>query len=192
MPQQPTGNRWRDPDTGEIANPRNIDLTVYRGKDAKRLKYGPALQDPPEEEAAPPADPLARAAQIEANALARAEAKRSGTAIAPASPPTGAPDVEAPAEDAEELPIVGKGALGPLLHTPAAQEASTPQGPAFDDDYHKVVDRIREHGPRAQRGDAPATAAMNRIAEEEYSRESGPRTPVVKRLAAYGFGRPGG
>jgi hypothetical protein len=41
MPE-PTGNRWRDPDTGKIANPRNIQADTFKGTNRPN-RYGPSV-----------------------------------------------------------------------------------------------------------------------------------------------------
>jgi len=173
MPTEPTGNRWMDPDNpGKIANPGNVDLATFAGKDARALKFGPALQDNEPEAPAPVKDPeavkqraLAKAAQVNPAAarVLDGDAKKLGRAF----------QEELPTPEPTPLP------------TPGVQ-------PGFAAEHRELVAIITEHGPKARKGDPQATATLNRIAEDEYSREDGGRTPIVKRLAAYGIKRPEG
>lgn len=54
-------------------------------------------------------------------------------------------------------------------------------------DIQATIDAVRELGPKAQQGDAAATAELTALAETELARPDGGRPPVTKRLAAYGF-----
>jgi len=192
MPE-PTGNRWRDPDTGEIANKRNVQLDTFKGSDAASIKHGPALTDPamqgPDREP-PTEDPLARAERIKAEALERAGAAAAVTNPVAAAADPAAPHTDpAPVEVDPDLPEV-RPVLGTALREPQPQAPVTPPNvPTITEDYEVVVAKITEFGPRARAGDSEAASKMNQIAQDEYERES-PRVPIVKRLSSYGFGRP--
>lgn len=184
-----TGNRWRDPDkvynpdgsrkpreewdkTETLANPDNIDLNTFKGKDAAKRKYGPAVTDP-----SPDA--------VAGEALTPAE--RAAAAIAAA---------HAPAISTDSLPAIPAGKINPKLGE-RPLEAGVPAvapplavRPPLADDIPDLKDRIRELGRAAQDGEAAATAQLTKIAEAEYGREGGPRTPIQKLLNAYGIGRP--
>ena len=158
----PTGNRWRDPKTGKIANPRNIDLGVYKGKDAAKLKYGPAVGAPGND----PESPRVRGHRVK-----------------------GGPS-EVTEEPLEEVkPVLGTAFRERLEQE--EPEPPAPSVPATEDAeaYEALIQQVREYGRRAQQGDAEATAELNKLAETEYARES-PRMPIVKRLAAFGIKRP--
>lgn len=97
----------------------------------------------------------------------------------------------------DQLPEVERPKLstqfqGEELRDPEPETLPQPSGPAFEqyEDYDRVLGTLKEMGKRAQEGDSAATAELNRIAEYEYGRSDGGRTPIKKRLAAYGVGRP--
>ena len=52
-----------------------------------------------------------------------------------------------------------------------------------------LVEQVRALGKKAQNGDLPARAELEKIALEEYGRET-PRQPITRRLSAYGIKKP--
>lgn len=184
---EPTGNRWNDPDTiwdekgklrppqeRKIANPRNLMLDTYQGKDAAKLKYGPAVLNNPDDEV----EEIDKAAVSAAAGQVGAQAALEGVKT-------------------EELTEV-RPSLGTAfqqkepLQEPPAPDLPAADGPPFDDDYEVVRADIKKLGGKAKQGDPAATSELNKIAETEYDREDGGRLPIKRLLASYGVGRPQG
>lgn len=193
-----TGNRWRDPDkvynpdgslkpreewdkAETLANEANVDLNVYKGKDAGRKRYGPAVTangTPPEP--APEAE-----GGVATEAMSHND--RMAAAIAASQK---APLVT------DDLPEIPAGKLNPHLGRetlPAGVSTAAPGlavSPPAIDDLKEVMDTLRRVGPLAQSGDAAAVAEVEKIGQAEYSRDGGARTPVSKRLNALGIKKP--
>ncbi len=148
----PTGNRWRDPDTGEIANPHNVDLSVFRGAGASKLKLGPAV-------------------------FANGPDPAPEVALSPV------PEVHVDPHPTQGAlpPELGRPKLGPAL----ANADAPPRAP--DEDQERLVVEIKMLG--RETGDT-AKSRLAEIAQAEYARPEGPRTPVTARLSRLGYGRP--
>lgn len=181
---------WDNPST--LANPDNVLLESYRGKDAMTRKYGPAVLGTPEEQAAARAAAAAPVPEGEPLTHEDVIAPRPGSrrareleAIAAAA--------QAPAS-ADDLPVLNTRAINPdfgkEMPAPPPVVAPNPTGQGFERDHEQVIETIKQLGPKAQHGDAAATAELTVLAEREWARPSGPRTPIMKRLAAFGIKRP--
>jgi hypothetical protein len=180
---EPTGNRWRDPDKvynedgsvkpreewdnpSTLANPGNIQMDTQAPSDVGKRKYGPAVTDEvPDEHGTDKAQ-----ASIAAAHVGTEKAKEMME---------------------EELPEVTP-VLGTTFREDPPPPPPTVQGPAFEEGYNELIGRIQTLGRKANSGDSDATAELNALAEQEYSREDGGRRSIKARLNSYGVGRPDG
>jgi len=166
---EPTGNRWVNQDTGEIANKDNIqtDLPGNPGK----VKYGPSVTgqgDAPVAVTAPVVIP------------------QPGDALAwPAGEPMGSlvtPDATT------ELPEIEGRKLGPAV----LDQGATAQNAEIEQLKLDVRNLRRAStdtkGTRETR--AAADAELGQIAMREYGRPDGGRGPIKRALSAAGFGNP--
>lgn len=209
----PTGNRWNDPDKmydkdgkrldrkdwppeeERIANVRNVDVSKFRGKGHSKMVLGPAT-----EQHAPSPDVDEDKAFIAAEI---AEGKDLATAVAELRrgerglddpnpnpvefPPDPTPNAEL---ELETPPMAADGPEGRHVN-PAAFETKTGSAMTGGDDSNELIEHVRALGKKAQNGDLPARAELEKIAITEYGREE-PRMPITRRLSAYGIKKPGG
>lgn len=170
MPQEPTGNVWRDPrdfdlplGQGREANPQNVSVT----EGAAVKKYGPAVGPTPKELAqtakeAAKADRVAVAAVVADSARPADAVDRPGTATGFIKEVGQAPAVAARVDDGTEATTLEIRRLHKLAESnPNKTEAAT------------------------------ATRALKAIAQAEYQRAEGARPKVAALLRAYGV-RKGG
>lgn len=174
----PTGNRWVNQDTGEIANPDNIqtDLPGH----SKKVKYGPLVTGEGEEPtpAAPSSKPTGTAGtDVEQDGVGELTAPLPG---------------EEGEQEVTDLPEIEGRKLGPSLE-PSTAEANLAAANA-QLEQAKLTIRELNRQATAPKGDKTtrkaAATALEEMAKQEYGRADGGRDPVKRILARYGYGNP--
>jgi len=164
---EPTGNRWVNQDTGEIANKDNIqtDLPGNPGK----VKYGPSVTGQGDA-------PVAVTAPI-------SELKWDDTPGPVMMGSLATPDATT------ELPEIEGRKLGSAVldQGAIAQNAEIEQLKLDVRNLRRIVTDKKKGTPEAR---AAAEARLGQIATTEYGRPDGGREPIKRALSAAGFGNP--
>jgi len=181
---------WPEPLGFYLANAGNIRVEEYQGRDKAVQKLGkgvgPGMKGSVFEDGG---DPLPEHAHGGAVAVVDAPPSLDGELQEVPAAKLGSAFVQEATGDAN-VTTTDKGEIP----TPPGQQSPEAIANAAavleHEDYQGKLQKLTEFGPKAREGNAAAAAILNGVAEDEYAREV-PRAGVVRRLAAYGFGRPG-
>jgi len=171
----PTGNRWVNQDTGEIANKDNIQ-TDLPGNPAK-AKYGPEVTG----EGEPPAATEAPRVPVKSPRVAVGEslgAFEDGEELR--DNPAGESIAAAAAVHAESRK------LGPLDQGKTEANAELEQLKLDIRNFRRVAIDVKSPKDAV----AAAQAQLGQIAAIEYGRQDGGRAPIKAALARAGFANP--
>jgi len=173
----PTGNRWVNQDTKEVANPDNIQTDL--AGNMHKQKYGPLVTG----EGEPPKQPTA----------ASTPTGQAGEPITAGDAGTVIDGLEGEVEvEGDELPEIDRPKLGTAVEQPSTSDLAASAEATAAIEQAKLD--IRELNRQATKGDKAtqraAMAALKQIAKDEYGREDGGREPLKRILARYGFANP--